>query len=170
MNTDNTLRTIELIRCADKAATAYRTVKDAGQQAHEEHGAAQTQLNHWNDWTRAMGATDPSPRRRSRLSPLSTSQETARKARKAKTRLQRAPATLPAHQPAPDRTQPAPRHHPAPRPPGRRFTQDCSLRAIVGAASMLDALDGPITWRRSDALGQHLGPAAAGQHLALVTR
>jgi 3'-phosphoadenosine 5'-phosphosulfate sulfotransferase (PAPS reductase)/FAD synthetase len=51
-----------------------------------------------------------------------------------------------------------------------RFKQDYSLNAIVAAARMLDALDGPITWRRGDAIRQHLGQAAADQYLATLTQ
>ena len=50
---------------------------------------------------------------------------------------------------------------------GHSFKQDFTLNGIIAAARMLDALDGPITWRRGDALRRHLGPAAADQYLAL---
>ncbi|MEU7031649.1 phosphoadenosine phosphosulfate reductase family protein [Streptomyces sp. NPDC046275] len=51
---------------------------------------------------------------------------------------------------------------------GHSFKQDFTLNGIVAAARMLDALDGPITWRRGDAVRRHLGPAAADQYLALT--
>ncbi|MFH0245976.1 phosphoadenosine phosphosulfate reductase family protein [Streptomyces sp. HK10] len=51
---------------------------------------------------------------------------------------------------------------------GHSFKQDFTLNGIVAAARMLDALDGPITWRRGDAVRRHLGPAAADQFLALT--
>jgi hypothetical protein len=53
---------------------------------------------------------------------------------------------------------------------GHSFKQDFTLNAIIAAARMLDALDGPVTWRRGDALRRHLGPAAADQYLATLTR
>ncbi|MCX4826362.1 hypothetical protein OG883_42740 [Streptomyces sp. NBC_01142] len=52
---------------------------------------------------------------------------------------------------------------------GHRFKQDFTLNAIIAAARMLDALDGPVTWRRGDALRRHLGPAATDQYLATLT-
>ncbi|MFJ3658254.1 phosphoadenosine phosphosulfate reductase family protein [Streptomyces nigra] len=51
---------------------------------------------------------------------------------------------------------------------GHSFKQDFTLNAIIAAARMLDALDGPITWRRGDAVRRHLGPVAADQYLALT--
>lgn len=51
---------------------------------------------------------------------------------------------------------------------GHSFKQDFTLNAIIAAARMLDALEGPITWRRGDAVRRHLGPAAADQYLALT--
>ncbi|MFB6985561.1 hypothetical protein [Streptomyces sp. NPDC056304] len=53
---------------------------------------------------------------------------------------------------------------------GHSFKQDFTLNAIIAAARMLDALDGPVTWRRGDALRRHLGPAAANQYLVTLTR
>jgi len=48
---------------------------------------------------------------------------------------------------------------------GHSFKQDISISAIVAGARMLDALDGPLTWRRGDALRQQLGPDAADEYL-----
>ncbi|WP_327411349.1 phosphoadenosine phosphosulfate reductase family protein (plasmid) [Streptomyces sp. NBC_01281] len=53
---------------------------------------------------------------------------------------------------------------------GHSFKQDFSLNAIIAAARMLDALDGPLTWRRGDAMRRHLGPAAADRYLANLSR
>ncbi|MGW6203683.1 phosphoadenosine phosphosulfate reductase domain-containing protein [Streptomyces sp. NPDC055089] len=52
---------------------------------------------------------------------------------------------------------------------GHSFKQDFTLSGIIAAARMLDALDGPITWRRGDALRRHLGKAAASRYLATLT-
>ena len=49
---------------------------------------------------------------------------------------------------------------------GHTFKNGVTLGGIVAAARMLDALDGPITWTRGDALRRHLGDAAANAYLA----
>ncbi|WP_327309673.1 phosphoadenosine phosphosulfate reductase family protein (plasmid) [Streptomyces sp. NBC_01298] len=46
------------------------------------------------------------------------------------------------------------------------FKQNLTLGGVVAAARMLDALDGPLTWSRGDALRRHLGPSAADAYLA----
>ncbi|MFB7836023.1 phosphoadenosine phosphosulfate reductase family protein [Streptomyces sp. NPDC056056] len=46
------------------------------------------------------------------------------------------------------------------------FKQDLTLGGVVAAARMLDALDGPLTWSRGDALRRHLGASAADAYLA----
>ncbi|MFE8941022.1 phosphoadenosine phosphosulfate reductase family protein [Streptomyces sp. NPDC007872] len=46
------------------------------------------------------------------------------------------------------------------------FKQDLTLGGVVAAARMIDALDGPLTWSRGDALRRHLGPSVAAAYLA----
>ncbi|GAA4981337.1 hypothetical protein GCM10025734_01640 [Kitasatospora paranensis] len=43
---------------------------------------------------------------------------------------------------------------------GHTFKPDQTLAGVVAAARMLDALDGPLTWRRGDAVRRHLGEEA----------
>jgi 3'-phosphoadenosine 5'-phosphosulfate sulfotransferase (PAPS reductase)/FAD synthetase len=101
VNTNNALRTVELIRCASKAATAYRTAQHAVREAQDEHGAAQAQLNHWTDHIHAIGGTDrASPAHAALLAAIHEHQEAEQKVRKAEARLQRTSATLQAHRPA----------------------------------------------------------------------
>ncbi|MFI5864752.1 phosphoadenosine phosphosulfate reductase family protein [Streptomyces sp. NPDC051546] len=101
MSTESALRTIELIRCAGKAASAYRSAQKALREAHDEHSAVQAQLNHWNDHIHAMGGADrASPAHSALLSAVQEHQETERKLRKAEARLQRASTTTQGHRPA----------------------------------------------------------------------
>ncbi|MFI9772216.1 phosphoadenosine phosphosulfate reductase family protein [Streptomyces sp. NPDC052415] len=101
MHTDNALRTIELIRRASKAASSYRTAQHAVREAHDEHCAAQAQLNHWIDRLYAMGGPGrDSPEHSAHLAAVHDHQEAKEMLRKAEARLQRASATLQAHRPA----------------------------------------------------------------------
>ncbi|MCX4681634.1 phosphoadenosine phosphosulfate reductase family protein [Streptomyces sp. NBC_01433] len=101
MNTNNALRTIEMIRCASNAATAWRAAQHAVRKAQDEHDAAQVQLNHWNDHIYAMGGTDrASPGHSALLAADHVFQEAEQKVRKAEARLRRASARLQAHRPA----------------------------------------------------------------------
>lgn len=43
---------------------------------------------------------------------------------------------------------------------GHTFKPGQTLAGVVAAARMLDALDGPLTWRRGDAVRRHLGEEA----------
>ncbi|MFB8290188.1 phosphoadenosine phosphosulfate reductase domain-containing protein [Kitasatospora purpeofusca] len=55
---------------------------------------------------------------------------------------------------------------------GHTFKPGVTLGGIVAAARMIDALDGPLTWDRGDAIRRHLGEDAAEQwrdNLALAT-
>lgn len=101
MNTNNALRTVELIRCAGKAITAYRTAQHAAREAQDERGAAQAQLNHWTDHIHAMGGPDrASPAHPALLAAVYEHQEAEQKVRRAEARLQRASTALQAHRPA----------------------------------------------------------------------
>ncbi|MEU3639980.1 phosphoadenosine phosphosulfate reductase family protein [Streptomyces albogriseolus] len=101
MSTRNALRTIDVIRCAGKAADAYRTAQHAVREAQDEHGAAQAQFHHWHDHTHAMGGTDrASPAYPALLAAVQEHQEAEQKVRKAEARLQRAAATVQSHRPA----------------------------------------------------------------------
>ncbi|MGW6145603.1 phosphoadenosine phosphosulfate reductase family protein, partial [Streptomyces sp. NPDC055140] len=101
MNTNNALRTVELIRCAGKAATAHRRAQHAVREAQDEHSAAQAQLNNWNDRIHAMGGTDrASPAYSALRTAIHEHHEAEQKVRKAEARLQRTSATLQAHRPA----------------------------------------------------------------------
>ena len=79
-----------------------------------EQGAAEAQLNHWNDRIRAMGGGDPASPEHSALAAASSEyQEAEHEVGKAEARLQRACATPQAHRPAfnwyPTERKPAPR-------------------------------------------------------------
>lgn len=100
MKTNNALSVVEMIRCAGKAAAAYRAAQHAVREAHDEHGAAQAQLNHWNDHIHALGGPDrASPAHSALLAAIHDHQEAEQKVRKAEARLQRASATLQGHRP-----------------------------------------------------------------------
>ncbi|MEU9416074.1 hypothetical protein [Streptomyces sp. NPDC048272] len=49
------------------------------------------------------------------------------------------------------------------------FKQNLTIGGIIAAARMLDALDGPLTWRRGDALRHHLSPSTADDYLARLS-
>ncbi|MEU3877645.1 phosphoadenosine phosphosulfate reductase family protein [Streptomyces sp. NPDC029704] len=101
VSTTNALRTIDMIRCAGKAADAYRMAQHAVREAHDEHGAAQAQLHYWRDQIHAMGGADgPSPAYSALLAAVQEHQEARQKARKAEARLQRAAATVQSHRTA----------------------------------------------------------------------
>ncbi|MFD8902873.1 phosphoadenosine phosphosulfate reductase domain-containing protein [Streptomyces ardesiacus] len=101
MSTKNALRTIDVIRCAGKAADTYRTAQHAVREAHDEHGAAQAKLHHWHDQIHAMGGADrASPAYSALLAAIQEHQEAEQKVRKAEARLQRAAATVQSHRPA----------------------------------------------------------------------
>lgn len=101
MNTNNALRTVELIRCAGKAFTAYRAAQHAVREAQDEHSAAQAQLNHWTDRIHTVGCPDRAPPAHSALlAAAHDHQEAQRKVRKAGARLQRASTALQTHRPA----------------------------------------------------------------------
>ncbi|WP_435058007.1 phosphoadenosine phosphosulfate reductase family protein [Streptomyces sp. bgisy060] len=101
MSTKNALRTIDMIRCAGKAADAYRTAQHAVREAHDEHGATQAQLHHWHDHIHAMGGTDrASPAYSALLAAVREYQEAEQKVRKAEARLRRAASTVQSHRPA----------------------------------------------------------------------
>ncbi|MFF8617066.1 phosphoadenosine phosphosulfate reductase family protein [Streptomyces sp. NPDC015350] len=109
MNTNNALNTVEMIRCAGKAATAYRAAQEAVREAQDEHGAAQAQLNHWNDHIHALGDPDhASPTHSALLAAIHEHQEAEQKVRRAEARLQRASAALHGHRPMLNRY---PTHH-----------------------------------------------------------
>ncbi|MGC5263930.1 phosphoadenosine phosphosulfate reductase family protein [Streptomyces cyaneofuscatus] len=100
MNTENALRTIELIRCAGQAASAYGTAQRSVREAHDEHSAALAQLNHWNHHIHTTGEGDrASPAHTALLAAVHEHQEAEQKLHKAEARLQRASATLQAHRP-----------------------------------------------------------------------
>ncbi|MET9110533.1 phosphoadenosine phosphosulfate reductase family protein [Streptomyces zhihengii] len=95
------MRTIDVIRCADKAADAYLKAQDAVREAHDEHGAAQAQLHHWHDHLHAIGMADrASPAYDALLAAVHEHQEAEQKVRKAEARLQRAAVTIQTHRPA----------------------------------------------------------------------
>ncbi|MFJ5952602.1 phosphoadenosine phosphosulfate reductase family protein [Streptomyces noursei] len=100
MSAKNALRAIDMIRCAGKAAPAYRAAQHAVREAHDEYVAAQAQLHHWNDHTHAMGGADrASPAHRALLAAVQEQRGAEQKVRKAEARLQRASATAQAHRP-----------------------------------------------------------------------
>ncbi|MCZ1012066.1 phosphoadenosine phosphosulfate reductase family protein [Streptomyces lydicus] len=100
MKTYNALRTIELIRCASKAAGAHRAAQQAFRQAHDEHSTTQTQLTHWRDHINATGGNDRAPPTHSALLAAEHEhQEAEHKVRKAEARLQRTSAMLRPHRP-----------------------------------------------------------------------
>lgn len=97
----NALHTVDLIRCASKAAAGYRAAHHAVREAHEEHSATQAQLNPWHDHTGATSGRDrASPAHSALRAAVHEHQEAEQKVRKAESRLQRASRTLQAHRPA----------------------------------------------------------------------